>query len=88
MPKADKWESLISTCAKKCKIHLKGSGCPWKFKWEKKGGSSEEIVGSLYARISVMEKLRPQPRDKNREIVDRRESERGEVLWVVRENLG
>ena len=27
-------------------------------------------------------------RDKNREIVDRRESERGEVLWVVRQNLG
>ena len=44
--------------------------------------SSKEIV-SLNARISVMEKLRPQPRDKNREIDDRTESERGEVLWVV-----
>ena len=53
----------------------------------KKPGSSKEIV-SLNARISVMEKLRPQPRDKNREIDDRTESERGEVLWVVRENLG
>ena len=45
-------------------------------------------MASLNARISVMEKLRPQPRDKNREIDDRTESERGEVLWVVRENLG
>ena len=26
--------------------------------------------------------------DKHREIVDRTESERGEVLWVVRQNLG
>ena len=78
----------IDLVQKKCKIHQKGSGCPGKFKWDKKGGSSEEIVASLFARISVMEKLRPQPRDKNREIVDRRESERGEVLWVVRENLG
>ena len=55
---------------------------------KREGRASSAIVGSLYARISVMEKLRPQPRDKNREIVDRRESERGEVLWVVRENLG
>ena len=56
----------IDLCKKKCKIHLKGNGCPGKFKWDKKGGSSSEIVASLYARISVMEKLRPQPRDKNR----------------------
>ena len=70
------------------KIHLmKGSGCSRKFYLHKKPGSSKEIV-SLNARISVMKKLRPQPRDKNREIDDRTESERGEVLWVVRENLG
>ena len=57
--------------------------------WVGQKGDRKEIVSlSLYPRISVMEKLRPQPRDKNREIVDRTESERGEVLWVVRENLG
>ena len=69
------------------KTHLKGSGCSRKFYLHKKPGSRKEIV-SLNARISVMEKLRPQLRDKNREIDDRTESERGEVLWVVRENLG
>ena len=47
----------------------------------------KEIM-AVYARISVMEKLRPQTLDKHREIVDRTESERGEVLWVVRHNLG
>ena len=52
-----------------------------------KVGPGKEIL-AVYARISVMEKLRPQTLDKHREIVDRTESERGEVLWVVRQNLG
>ena len=54
---------------------------------EQKVGLGKEIM-AVYARISVMEKLRPQTLDKHREIVDRTESERGEVLWVVRQNLG
>ena len=52
-----------------------------------KVGPGKEIM-VVYARISVMEKLRPQTLDKHREIVDRTESERGEVLWVVGQNLG
>ena len=88
MPKTDTVGELdICFVQKLRKTHLKGNGRPRKFLQDKKEGGSKEML-SLYARISVMEKLRPQPRDKNREIVDRTESERGEVLWVVRENLG